>query len=41
MADLAKRLAENPMLKPSDIRPSCPGMKVECLLNPGVFRFQD
>jgi predicted GH43/DUF377 family glycosyl hydrolase len=41
MADLAQRFAENPILKPSAIRPSVPGMKVECLLNPGVFRFQD
>jgi predicted GH43/DUF377 family glycosyl hydrolase len=40
MADIAKRFAENPILRPSDIRPSHPGMKVECLLNPGVFRFQ-
>src|SRR6516225_2705604 len=40
MADLAKRLAENPLLRPSDIRPSNSGMKVECLLNPGVLRFQ-
>jgi len=40
MADIAKRLAENPLLRPSDIRPSASGMKVECLLNPGVFRFQ-
>jgi len=38
MADLAKRFPENPILKPSDVRPSMPGMKVECLLNPGVFR---
>lgn len=41
MSDIAKRLAENPILRPSDIRPSAPGMKVECLLNPGVFRFHD
>src|SRR5688500_14358998 len=39
MADIANRFAENPILKPSDIRPSISGMKVECLLNPGVFRF--
>jgi predicted GH43/DUF377 family glycosyl hydrolase len=39
MADIAKRFAENPILRPADIRPSIPGMKVECLLNPGVFRF--
>ena len=41
MADIAQRFAENPILKPADIRPSVPGMKVECLLNPGVFRYQD
>jgi len=39
MADIAKRFAENPILRPADIRPSIAGMKVECLLNPGVFRF--
>ena len=39
MADIAKRFPENPVLKPADIRPSMAGMKVECLLNPGVFRF--
>jgi len=41
MADIAKRFAENPILSPTDIRPSIAGMKVECLLNPGVFRFND
>jgi len=41
MADIAKRFAENPILRPSDIRPSMEGMKVECLLNPGVFRYND
>jgi predicted GH43/DUF377 family glycosyl hydrolase len=39
MADIAQRFAENPILTPADIRPSIEGMKVECLLNPGVFRF--
>jgi beta-1,2-mannobiose phosphorylase / 1,2-beta-oligomannan phosphorylase len=39
MADLAHRFAENPILTPADIRPSIAGMKVECLLNPGVFRY--
>jgi predicted GH43/DUF377 family glycosyl hydrolase len=39
MADIAKRFAENPILTPAGIRPSIPGLKVECLLNPGVFRF--
>jgi predicted GH43/DUF377 family glycosyl hydrolase len=41
MADIAKRFAENPILRPADIRPSIGGMKIECLLNPGVFRFND
>jgi beta-1,2-mannobiose phosphorylase / 1,2-beta-oligomannan phosphorylase len=40
MADLAQRFAENPILRPCDIKPSTPGMRIECLLNPGVFRFQ-
>jgi predicted GH43/DUF377 family glycosyl hydrolase len=39
MADIAERFAENPILRPADIRPSIDGMTVECLLNPGVFRF--
>jgi predicted GH43/DUF377 family glycosyl hydrolase len=39
MADLARRFKNNPLLKPSDIPPSFPGMEVECLLNPGAFRF--
>src|SRR3990170_1292430 len=41
MADIAKRFAENPILRPADFRPSIEGMKVECLLNPGVFRFNN
>ena len=41
MADIAKRFPQNPLLRPSDIQPSVPGMKVECLLNPGAFRFKD
>jgi predicted GH43/DUF377 family glycosyl hydrolase len=39
MADLATRFDDNPILTPADIRPSLAGMKVECLLNPGVFRY--
>lgn len=38
--DIAKRLKENPLLSPKDIAPSMEGMKIECLLNPGVFRFR-
>ena len=36
---LAKRFAENPLLAPQNVKPSREGMTVECLLNPGVFRF--
>lgn len=39
--DLAKRFEENPILRPRDIRPSIEGMQVECLLNPGAFRYKD
>ena len=41
MNDLAQRFAENPILRPRDLRPSVEGMEVTCLLNPGVFRYQD
>jgi beta-1,2-mannobiose phosphorylase / 1,2-beta-oligomannan phosphorylase len=41
MADIAQRFAENPIMRPSDILPSMAGMCVECLLNPGVFDFND
>jgi len=37
--DLAKRFKQNPLVKPQDVKPSMEGMTVECLLNPGVFRF--
>ena len=37
--DLAERFPGNPILRPDDIEPSIPGMKVECLLNPGAFIF--
>jgi beta-1,2-mannobiose phosphorylase / 1,2-beta-oligomannan phosphorylase len=39
--DLAHRFPLNPLLRPSDVRPSRSDFKVECLLNPGVFRFED
>lgn len=35
------RSEHNPLLRPADIRPSMEGMEVACLLNPGVFRFND
>jgi beta-1,2-mannobiose phosphorylase / 1,2-beta-oligomannan phosphorylase len=39
MADLAERFPQNPILAPQDIAPSLPDFKIECLLNPGCFRF--
>ena len=38
--DIAKRFPGNPILSPLDIRPSMEGMLIECLLNPGVFKFE-
>jgi predicted GH43/DUF377 family glycosyl hydrolase len=35
-----QRFAQNPILVPDQVRPSRPDMVVECLLNPGVFRYQ-
>jgi predicted GH43/DUF377 family glycosyl hydrolase len=40
MADIAKRFKENPLLSPGDLPSSHPGLQIECLLNPGVFRFK-
>ena len=40
MADLAQRFPQNPLLIPAQVAPSLPGLKVECLLNPGVFQYQ-
>jgi predicted GH43/DUF377 family glycosyl hydrolase len=40
MKDIAKRFIENPLLSPSDIPASTPGLEITCLLNPGVFTFQ-
>ena len=40
MTDIARRFPQNPILRPAGIRPSTPGMRIECLLNPGVFRFE-
>jgi len=38
--DFARRHKLNPILQPAAIQPSTQGMKIECLLNPGVFRFK-
>lgn len=40
MIDQARRFIQNPLLSPKDLTPSMPGLEIECLLNPGVFRFQ-
>jgi len=39
--EIAHRNKHNPILRPEDIHPSMEGMKIECLLNPGVFRFDN
>lgn len=39
--DIAKRFTENPILRPADIKPSIPGMEIECLLNPGAFKYDN
>ena len=41
MEDLAKRFVQNPLLSPADLRPSTEGLTITCLLNPGVFKFQN
>ena len=41
MADLAKRFHENPLLSPGDLCPGHAGLQIECLLNPGVFRYEE
>jgi predicted GH43/DUF377 family glycosyl hydrolase len=41
MKDIARRFKENPLLKPADLVPGREGLKIICLLNPGVFRFQN
>lgn len=38
MKDLANRFTQNPLLQPQHVHPSGEGLKIECLLNPGVFR---
>ena len=38
--DIAKRFSENPILRPSDLKPGIDGMEIVCLLNPGVFKFK-
>lgn len=37
--DLVVRHPGNPILSPNEVASSTPGMTVECLLNPGVFKY--
>jgi len=37
---MVKRFTENPILTTKEIKPSQPGLVVECVLNPGVFHFE-
>ena len=39
--DIAKRFSQNPILKPSDLLPGIKGMEITCLLNPGVFKYNN
>lgn len=39
--DITLRFTENPILTPADIKPSQPEMKIECVLNPGAFIFDN
>ena len=41
MADIAKRFAQNPLLSPADLTASREGLQITCLLNPGVFQYED
>lgn len=41
MKDIAKRFRQNPLLSPKDLTPSVEGMEITCLLNPGVFTFEN
>lgn len=39
MKDISQRNNQNPLLSPKDLSPSNENMIIECLLNPGVFKF--
>ena len=41
VVELAKRFERNPLLTAKSIMPSSLGMTIECLLNPGVFQFEN
>jgi beta-1,2-mannobiose phosphorylase / 1,2-beta-oligomannan phosphorylase len=39
--DLAKRFPKNPLITPKDLKSGISGMEIVCLLNPGVFRYDN
>lgn len=39
--DLAKRFPHNPLIRPADLKPALGGMEIQCLLNPGVFLYEN
>lgn len=41
MVNPAKRFQQNPLIPPQDAPPNIGDCKVECLLNPGAFRYQE
>lgn len=41
MKDLASRFTENPLLAPANLKPSTEGLQITCLLNPGVFTYDN
>jgi predicted GH43/DUF377 family glycosyl hydrolase len=41
MIDIANRFIQNPLLSPKDLPASKEGLEITCLLNPGVFRYEN
>ncbi len=41
MKDIAKRFTQNPLLSPADLTASADGLVIVCLLNPGVFQYEN
>ena len=39
--DIAKRFPKNPLITPTDLKSGISGMEIVCLLNPGVFRYNN
>ncbi|MDF2433991.1 MAG: beta,2-mannobiose phosphorylase / 1,2-beta-oligomannan phosphorylase [Mucilaginibacter sp.] len=41
MTDIARRFPQNPLLSPADLQASGEGLHIACLLNPGVFKYDN